>query len=245
MLSRREITDVILIGAMKPHDIVREARERRDWSQKDLADRVGISQVAVMKIESGKTLKSKHLPRIAQELQIPLSKIDLSLSQHGDGAVNQSERINAPVRNPTLNIIPNADLMGEVDLPVHSIVQGGRGAQVLENEPFTHTSRPKRLIGKKHGYGVLVRGDSMAREYNENDIAYVDPHLHPKKGDPCVFQGTREDGEVEAMLKYLDRSPDASETLYYVYQTNPFKKFTIKKADWQKCHVAVGKESGR
>jgi hypothetical protein len=70
---------------------------------------------------------------------------------------------------------------------------------------------------------VLVIGDSMAREYNENDIAYVDPHLHPKKGDPCVFQGIREDGTVEAMLKYLDRSPDASETLYYVYQTNPPK----------------------
>jgi phage repressor protein C with HTH and peptisase S24 domain len=142
-------------------------------------------------------------------------------------------------------MIPSADLIGEVDLPVYSIVQGGRGALVLENEPFTHTTRPKRLIGKKDGYGVLVIGNSMAREYSENDIAYIDPRLHPRKGDPCVFQGTREDGSVEAMLKYLERSPDASETLYYVSQSNPLKKFTIKKSDWQKCHVAVGKESGR
>lgn len=149
------------------------------------------------------------------------------------------------VRNATLNIVPGTDLMGEVDLPVYSIVQGGKGALVLENEPFAFTSRPRRLVGKKGGYGVLVRGDSMAREYNENDIAYVDPNLHPRKGDPCVFQGTREDGTVEAMLKYLERSPDASETLYYVSQSNPPKKFTVKKADWNKVHVAVGKESGR
>jgi phage repressor protein C with HTH and peptisase S24 domain len=134
--------------------------------------------------------------------------------------------------------------MGEIDLPVYSIVQGGRGALVLENEPYTHTKRPKRLIGVAKAYGVLVNGNSCAREYNHNDIAHVDPHLHPKKDDPCIFQRIR-DGEVEAMIKYLDRSPDASETLYYVYQTNPFKKFTIKKAEWQKVHVAVGKESGR
>jgi phage repressor protein C with HTH and peptisase S24 domain len=128
-------------------------------------------------------------------------------------------------------------------IKVYSIVQGGRGALVLENEPYTYTKRPRRLIGVAKGYGVLVNGNSCAREFNHNDIAHVDPHLHPKKDYPCIFQRIR-DGEVEAMIKYLDRSPDASETLYYVFQTNPFKKFTIKKADWQKVHVVVGKESG-
>lgn len=231
---------------MEPGILIKTERLKRTWSQARLGKEAGISQPAVKKIEAGETKQSKHLPKIAQVLGIPLAKLDPSLlSQQGGATINQPESINIFERNPTLNIIPNADLMGEVDLPVYSIVQGGRGAQVLENEPFTHTSRPRRLIGKKHGYGVLVRGDSMAREYNENDIAYVDPHLHPKKGDPCVFQGTREDGAVEAMLKYLERSPDASETLYYVSQSNPPRKFTIKKADWQKCHVAVGKESGR
>lgn len=245
MLSRQAITDVIVFRVMEPGKLIKDERVRRDWSQADLGKRVGITQVAIKKIEAGKTRKSKHLPRIAQELEIPLSKLDPSLSRFSDETVNQAARKDSALRNPTLNIIPGSELMGEVDLPVYSIVQGGKGALVLENEPFAYTSRPRRLVGKKGGYGVLVRGDSMAREYNENDIAYVDPNLHPKKGDPCVFQGTRDDGAVEAMLKYLERSPDASETLYYVSQTNPPKKFTVKKADWQKCHVAVGKESGR
>jgi transcriptional regulator with XRE-family HTH domain len=245
MLSRQPITDVILSVAMEPRGIIREAREKRQWSQKDLAARAGISQVAVMKIESGVTRKSKFLPNIAQALELPLSQIDPSLSQYGDENINQSSNVRDHVRNPTLHKFPLAELMGDVDLPVHAIAQGGRGAQILESDPFTYTSRPKRLIGKKDGYGVLIKGNSLAKEYNEGDVAYVDPRLHPKKGDPCVFQGTREDGTVEAIIKYLERSPDASEVLYYVSQTSPPKKFTVKKADWQKCHVLVGKESGR
>jgi len=230
---------------MEPGNLIKIERLKRKWSQSDLAKRVGISQPAIKKIEAGDTIKTKFLPKIGQVLEIPLSKLDPSLSQHGDGNVNQSERINPSVGNQTLRVIPNADLMGDVDLPVYSIVQGGRGALVLENEPFAYTARPKRLAGKKDGYGVLVIGNSMAREYNEGDIAYIDARLHPRKGDPCVFQGLREDGTVEAMMKYLERSPDASATVYYVSQTNPPRKFTIKKADWQRCHVAVGKESGR
>lgn len=245
MLSGQSITDVIESSVMEPGILIQTERVRRGWSQADLAKRLNISQPAIKKIESGETKKSKHLPKIAQVLEIPLSKLDLALTQDNEGQINHQRQINEVPVTPSLQIIPGTELMGDIDLPVYAIVQGGRGALVLENEPFTHTTRPKRLVGKKDSYGVLVIGDSMAREYNENDIAYVDPRLHPKKGDPCVFQGTREDGTVEAIIKYLERSPDASDTVYYVSQTNPPKKFTIKKADWQKVHVAVGKESGR
>lgn len=246
MLSGHKITDIIDYPVMEAGLLIKNERRRRKWSQTRLGKEVGISQPAIRKIEKGDTVQSKFLAKIAQVLDIPLTQLDPSLSRSREGNINPTESINYPVRNPTLKMIPGAELMGEdADLPVYSIVQGGKGALVLENEPFTYTSRPKRLVGKTGGYGVLVIGDSMAREYNENDIAYVDPRLHPRKGDPCVFQGTREDGTVEAMIKYLDRSPDASDTVYYVSQSNPPKRFTIKKAEWQKCHVAVGKESGR
>jgi len=245
MLSGQPITVVIPSPAMEPGKLIKNAREQRGWSQADLGKRIGISQPAVKKIEAGETKKSKYFPKIGQVLEIPLFQLDPTLSSSGHGSVNQPDKYNLEVRNSKLNAIPGTELMGEADLPVHSIVQGGRGALVLENEPFTYIRRPRRLTGIKDAYGVLVIGNSMAREYNENDIAYVDPRLHPRKGDPCVFQGIREDGTVEAILKYLERSPDASETVYYVSQSNPEKKFTIKKADWQKCHVAVGKESGR
>jgi phage repressor protein C with HTH and peptisase S24 domain len=168
-----------------------------------------------------------------------------SLSQHGNGTVNQPKGVNSVIPNTTLHTVPGEQLMGKIDLPVYSIVQGGRGALVLSSEPFTSIARPHILLGLRDAYGVLVKGNSMAREYSEGDIAYVDPHRHPKEGDPCVFQSHKEDGTVEAVIKYLARSPDASDTLWYVEQTRPVKKFTLKKVDWQICHVAVGKQSGR
>lgn len=234
---------------MEAGKLIREERLKRGWSQARLGKEVGISQVAIKKIETGPvlggTLKSKHLPKIAEILSIPLKKLDSSLSQHGDGNVNHPQEVILPNRNPPLQTIPGEQLMGRVDLPVYSIVQGGRGALVLSSEPFTTITRPHILLGLRDAYGVLVKGNSMAREYSEGDIAYVDPHKHPKEDDPCVFQSHKEDGTVEAIIKYLARSPDASDTLWYVKQSNPVKKFTLKKAEWQICHVAVGKQSGR
>jgi phage repressor protein C with HTH and peptisase S24 domain len=231
---------------MEPGILIQTERVRRGWSQEDLAKLTGVSQPAIKKIESGETKKSRYLPKIAQVLDIPLSKLDQSLKVQGTSLQPDDTDLLKSRTNSGLNIYPATDLLGDVDLPVYAIVRGGgQGALVLENDPFTRTKRTRRLIGNVSAYGVLVIGDSMAREFKENDIAFVDPHLHPRKDDPCVFQGTREDGTVEAMIKYLDRSPDASDTVYYVYQSNPEKHFTLKKADWQRCHVVVGKESGR
>lgn len=235
--------------------ILQESRKAADskgalagWSRQIGRNHAYLFQFITKK--SPRKLAENDRAKLAAAMEVPEAMLadsdsPFSLSQYGEGTSNHPQKVNSGSRNPPLQMIPGEQLMGEGDLPVYSTAQGGRqGALVLENEPFTYTSRPRRLIGRRDGYGVLVIGNSMAREYNEGDTAYVDPHLPPKKGHPCVFQGTREDGTVEAIIKYLERSPDASATLYYVSQTNPPKKFTIKKSDWQKCHVLVGKEAG-
>ena len=58
---------------------------------------------------------------------------------------------------------------------------------IVANEPYTHIARPSKLQGIAGSYGVLIIGHSMAKEYNEGDVAFVNPHLHPGKGDPCTF----------------------------------------------------------
>lgn len=205
----------------------------------------------------GKILKDKRrvqvdeLVKIAKETSYrPYGVADgpednSSLSQYGNEKVNHRNRKVPAERNASLQAIPGTELMGSVDLPVHSIVQGGRGALVLSSDPYTHVARPHNLLGIVKAYGVLVAGNSMAKEFREGDIAYVNPHLHPREGDPCVFQHHNDHGDVEAVIKYLARSPDASDKVYYVAQSNPEKKFTLKKAEWQFCHVVVGKQSAR
>jgi transcriptional regulator with XRE-family HTH domain len=214
-------------------------------TQADLADALGVTPQAVSGWERGEAKpQNDKLNALGDLLKV---NVEWLLGKDVPTMVpsRKSEEVSSSlVRNPTLRTLPQDEFLGRIDLPVFATANGGRGALVLSSEPYTHIARPHNLLGIKEGYGVLVKGNSMAREYNENDIAYVDPIRHPKKDDPCVFQGIAADGTTTAIIKYLDRSPDAHETLYYVYQTNPLKKFTIRKADWQTCNVLVGKVAG-
>lgn len=247
MLSGQPITSVIDFQPMEPGNLIQTERVKRGWSQSQLGKRVGISQVAVKKIESGETRRSKYFPKIAEVLEIPLSRLDTSLSSSDSNGtiVNHPSVYSRGGPVTELKQIPPERLIGAVDLDVYGTVNGGRGVLVLSSEAFTQVSRPQNLVGIQGAYGVLVSGHSMEREYREGDIAFVNPHLKPRAGDACVFQSHKSDGTVEALIKYLAKSPDASSTLWHVEQSNPPKKFTLKKSEWQICHVAVGKQTGR
>lgn len=227
--------------AMKAGAIIRDERRKLAWSQKDLADRIGVSQVAIMKIERGETVKSKFFPKIAEVLGIDLALLDPTLSKGSTPPV--TTRSGAMEGRP-LQVFPNEQLRTRHDLPVFSTAQGGTGALVLSNQPFREIIRPQNLVGINDAFGVLIVGNSMAREYREGDIAYVDPHLPPRVGDACLFQSEK-DGTVEAVIKYLEKPAEVSAEVWHVSQSNPEKKFTLKKSDWQTCFVLVGKQAGR
>src|SRR5689334_631425 len=140
LLSRRNITKVIQLDPMKPGDLIQKARRAKSWSQADLAQKVGVSQPAIKKIEAGSTAKSKHLPKIAQVLDLDLALLDDSLqsnsdelSRSGSDGGNQKRSIPMTARNISapMETIPGDELTGERDLPVYSAAQGGRGALVL------------------------------------------------------------------------------------------------------------------
>jgi transcriptional regulator with XRE-family HTH domain len=230
---------------MQPGNIIKAEREKRQWSQQDLGDRIGVSQVAIMKIEAGTTKKSKHIPKIAQVLQIPLSRLDATLSPEFDEQAVRPH-ISETGKDHTTAVLrtPADQLLGGRDLPVFSTAQDTRGVPVLSDEPIRFVARPHNLHGIKEAFGVLIVGNKMAREYREGDIAYVDPHLPPRAGDACLFERPMMDGR-EVIVAYLDKAPDSSKTHWHASQSNPEKRFTLEKSEWSRCYVLVGKQSGR
>lgn len=227
--------------AMKAGEIIREAREKRGWSQKYLGELVGVSQPAIKKIESGETIKSKHLPKIAQLLNIDLSLLDPAMSPDSNSPVRKIASPNQPLR---VSRLEQDQILGKYDLPVFSLAPGGQGALVLSNQPFRAIARPQNLLGIEGAFGIQIVGDSMAREYREGDIAYVDPHAPPRVGEACLFQ-SEEHGTIKVIIRYLEKSPHHSAEFWFVSQSNPEKKFQLKKSEWQTCYVLVGKQSGR
>jgi phage repressor protein C with HTH and peptisase S24 domain len=132
---------------------------------------------------------------------------------------------------------PGASLVGDKDLPVFGTAQGGSGALIVTDQPVDWVVRPDPLLRVKDGYGIIVTGDSMAPKHDHGSIALVNPHLPYRSGDTCVFRNHADDGEVLVIIKELRRYTEAT---WHVRQYNPPKDYTLKRSEWQICHVTVG-----
>jgi phage repressor protein C with HTH and peptisase S24 domain len=132
---------------------------------------------------------------------------------------------------------PGNHLFGERDLPVFGSAEGGDGAILLTNEAVDWVLRPDALLRVKDGYGIIVTGDSMSPEHKSGSTALVNPHLPARAGDTCIFRSHADDGAVKICIKeFVRQTADA----WHVKQHNPPKSLTLKKSEWQVCHVTVG-----
>src|SRR3954468_24396627 len=228
LLYRQSITVVILCKTMEPREIIREARERRSWSQKDLADRAGVSQVAIVKIESGATVQSKFLPKIAQILGLDLADLDPSLK----GVA-----------------LPAADrpFAGDIrpDFRVYASAEGGPGEIIRSSEPIDFIPRPSHLIHVRDAYGLLVTGNSMAPEYKNGEMAIVEPSLPVVPDEVYIFYAEK-DGEARATIKHLRR---ATADRWLVTPHNPPEgmtgDFILSRKEWNVAHRVTGKRTRR
>lgn len=200
-------------------------RKERDMSQAELAKAIGVkSQNTIAAIELGNTAKSKHLPDIARALHVRIVDID-----------PQSE-VEESV------IIPGSDLVGDRDLKVFASVEGGDGIIVLSSEHVDMVRRPEPLANVRKGYGVIVVGESMVPVVRPGDVVLVNPHLPPRQEDVCLFIFD-DGGEFRATIKEF---VSQTETEWKVRRYRPKEKvYNLKKKDWPKCHVTVGKYSRR
>lgn len=198
-----------------------------------------------------KTLDEDIRPALAQKLGLDPNQLkigstgrNLSLSNHNDKPVkatiapNALTEVNSNHKGQPLGALtPGEQLVGEADLPVFAMAQGGRGALIVTENAVDWVVRPDPLLRVRDGYGMIVAGDSMSPKIDAGSTALVNPHLPPRQGDLCIFRRHADDGTVEACIKELVRATD---DVWYVKQYNPKRTFTLKRAQWQVCHVTVG-----
>jgi phage repressor protein C with HTH and peptisase S24 domain len=229
MLSRQAITDVIILAGMEPGEIIKEARERRGWSQKDLGDRVGISQPAIKKIEDGETARTKFMPKIAQVLELDLAALDSSLN---------SQVVELPAGVPPL-------ASGRPDFKIYASAEGGPGEIIRSSEPVDFVPRPTHLLHVRDAYGLMITGTSMEPEYNGGEMAIVEPSMPVISNEVYIFYAER-DGEARATIKKLRR---ATADNWLVTQHNPpdgkSKDFQLARREWTIAHRVTGKFARR
>jgi phage repressor protein C with HTH and peptisase S24 domain len=156
------------LGRIDP-ERVRQRMEEMGFSQNGLAQRVGVSQAAIAKITSGQSFGSKHLHRIARELQTTAQWLTGETDDPSEGAlpIPTSEDIAHQVGGVRIK---------EIDLDY------GMGATWIDGVPVTEIERvfPADWLvqftraSPQHLFFAHGAGDSMMPTILDRDIVLID-----------------------------------------------------------------------
>jgi len=212
-------------------ETIRLRREKLGWSQKDLADKIPMSQQSLHAIETGKTRKSKYLPNIAKHLQLRMRDLDPGLDSIDEPTIAARPVPPLPVHGPGPAI------------PVYTSAEGGPGELIRSIDPVDWMPRPAPVAGVVNAYGLRITGESMFPEYQAGETAIVDPSVGLLGGEVYIFYSER-DGEARATIKRLRRHTTDH---WHVSQWNPppggKADFTLSRREWTIAHRVVGKYS--
>jgi phage repressor protein C with HTH and peptisase S24 domain len=164
---------------MKWFEKIRARREQLSISQAELGVRVGLSQAAIDKIESGRVQRTRAAARLATALNIPLSEIDPDL------AAISSERFPEPNAGSPIPV----QISSHRRVPVYGQAIGGDdGRFIMNGTRLMDVFCPPSLEGVRDAYAVIFHGSSMEPRFFEGEAGWVNPHLPVKSGDFVVAQ---------------------------------------------------------
>ncbi|KFX07255.1 hypothetical protein KP22_03960 [Pectobacterium betavasculorum] len=166
-------------------------REELGMTQETLADKAGVTRMAISKIELGATQKPRadNLFSLAKALKVNPNWL---VSGKGDKELVMPDLV---VDNAT----PVDVLTREV--PLISWVQAGSftEATLLPREDYAYYPCPVKC--SQHSFALKIEGESMLPRFEPGDIIYVDPELiDPPSGKYVI---ARLNGNFEATFKQL------------------------------------------
>lgn len=209
---------------------IKTLRNKKGWSQADLATNAGLTQQAIDKIEKGETQRTRFINEIALALgtswQYLMGKTDDPIVQ---GA-----------RKPDAIPAPRVGALGqEKDLPVYASASGGPDASAIElvYEAVEWIERPPMLQGVVDAFAMYVVNDSMEPRFSHGDILWIHPSKPVSPGHSVLIVLRDGDGTHVAYVKKLVKITD-KEVVFE--QLNPPQKRSFKRADVASIRRIVG-----
>lgn len=175
---------------------IRESRKAKGLSQKQLGDRLGVSEKAISQWENDATIpRTRRLQEIGRILEIDWTELTSNSSDH---------TIELTVANSDLHFVPLIDF-----------IRAGAWGEVVD--PYPQGGYDEMLWTEKEvsssAFGLIIEGDSMSPQFQAGDKIIVDPSVQPKPGDYVVAKlAAREEATFK---KYRPRgfSDDGTEII--------------------------------
>jgi transcriptional regulator with XRE-family HTH domain len=187
---------------------VRVAREAAGISQKSLADKIGVSEYTIIRLEKGRrSAKSDELEKIATALDVPLSY----LVGIDDGEAPMPSDV-TPLTVPRGRMISVPLLSREVTACCGEGIPAYDEVQNPPDEIYRYSISELGGIYDDLRPPVAVRADGACLEKSrifDGDVLIINPAVTPRQGQICVVCW---DGALSA--KKVVRNDDGGVTLY-------------------------------
>ena len=187
---------------------VRVAREAAGISQKSLADKIGVSEYTIIRLEKGRrAAKSDELEKIATALDVPLSYL---VGIDGGEAPMPSDV--TPLTVPRGRMISVPLLSREVTACCGAGIPAYDEVQNPPDEIYRYSISELGGIYDDLRPPVAVRADGACLEKSrifDGDVLIINPAVTPRQGQICVVCW---DGALSA--KKVVRNDDGGVTLY-------------------------------
>lgn len=228
-------TDVLARLAKARGEEIRQEREKRGWSQAQLAEAAETTQQTVDRIERGVTGNSKALPKLRQALDLPDYDYapplppDTRTQEEKDRDLAEIDRY-----------IERTDKVLKVaegtHLPVYAMKDGG---QLITSTFADAIPRAYPVQNVKDAYGIISREYLMEPVIRPGDIVVVNPNLPPISESEIVL--SRKDGEgFFVLLRSLLRETSTSWTVQTPLEGHAE---TLSKDEWPTAELIVAKIS--
>lgn len=175
---------------------LRQRREALGLSQREVAARLGITDVYISRLELGKTLPSRRLVGpLAEALSIEPGVLERQwLAVRGPESLEQSGLLDAPRPSPPL-MVPVIGLVGaDPEAPDFSDMGLPPGASTDQVARPPSTASP-------NAYALVVKGESMTPMLLPGDVLVVDPEKAVRNGDLAIVRDRSGGAYVKAVIR--------------------------------------------
>lgn len=172
---------------------IKQARKHADLTQKELADKTGISQTAVHKLECGRSASSRRAVTIALTCGVDPIWLDTGRGEMAlPGAAAYGEGGKADRAYPLIARVP---LISWDALAKYS------GESEENFKPETKSWIPVAPKASERSFALKVPDDSMEPEFSEGEIIIIDPMM---MGSHNQFLVAREGSNRPTFKRFID-----------------------------------------
>ena len=179
-------------------DRVKQRRKELNLSQSELAERVGVAQQSIHKIEDGRTLKPRNILQLASALKCSALWLQGLEPQDDNLAVCNKDHTSP---SNTAMVMTS----GIRSLPILSQAQAGDWAKVIRDKDQDFDQQITSVKVSEKAFAMRVTGNSMTNPFGypsipAGSVIVVEPCSSPDNGKIVVV---RLEGTTEATLKKL------------------------------------------